>query len=312
MRPFFRCAVAEGAVLGVALTACLLTLPAYAEEAAATLPAAASADLADPRAGDAAYEQAKRLLDSIDDILEETAAQRADSKKLPSEDDFLVPPVFTETKEDREDKVRALLDSALGVVTDVPIVDLQKAIEERRRHVREIEEQIGTLRQRQLTAPRDALMPGVLNDTVDSLQKEIDDLGKRIEDNKLGIQATKGEIQTALSMNASWGQRAGIRQKGVVRYIGWAVPEAVYIDYDILKSAPPHFNWSGIGDILCNHTGVLDWRYATERGFPARAAAYDEFKVELDGRDFHALLEESPRFRAFCMDALAALLDQHL
>ncbi len=46
------------------------------------------------------------------------------------------------------------------------------------------------------------------------------------------------QIQTALSMNASWGQRAGIRIDGAVRYIGWAVPEAVYIDYDILRAAP--------------------------------------------------------------------------
>ena len=70
-----------------------------------------------------------------------------------------------------------------------------------------------------------------------------------------------------LGIAGSRSAQTHIRQKGVVRYMGWAVPEAVYIDYDVLRSAPPHFNWSGIGDILCNHTGVLDWRYATERGF---------------------------------------------
>jgi len=74
------------------------------------------------------------------------------------------------------------------------------------------------------------------------------------------------QVQTALSMNASWGQRSGVRIDGVVRYIGWAVPEAVYIDYDVIRAAPRHLNYSGIGDIMCNHTGVLDWKYATAVG----------------------------------------------
>ena len=84
------------------------------------------------------------------------------------------------------------------------------------------------------------------------------------------------QMQTALSMNASWGQRTGVRIDGVVRYIGWAVPEAVYIDYDVIRSAPPQLNYSGIGDILCLHTGVLDWRYATEVGKCEAKWPYDE------------------------------------
>src|SRR5579862_4341749 len=74
------------------------------------------------------------------------------------------------------------------------------------------------------------------------------------------------QVLTALSMDAPWGHRAGIRFDSDVRYIGWAVPEAVYIDYDVIKAAPRQLNYSGIGDILCCHTGVLDWRYASARG----------------------------------------------
>jgi glycerol dehydrogenase-like iron-containing ADH family enzyme len=84
------------------------------------------------------------------------------------------------------------------------------------------------------------------------------------------------QIQTALSMNASWGQRCGVRIDGVVRYIGWAVPEAVYIDYDVIRAAPRQLNYSGIGDILCNYTGVLDWRYATAVGKCEPKWPYDE------------------------------------
>jgi glycerol dehydrogenase-like iron-containing ADH family enzyme len=67
-----------------------------------------------------------------------------------------------------------------------------------------------------------------------------------------------------------------VRIDGVVRYIGWAVPQAVYIDYDVIRSAPPHLNYSGVGDILCNHTGVLDWKYATAVGKCEPKWPYDE------------------------------------
>jgi glycerol dehydrogenase-like iron-containing ADH family enzyme len=74
------------------------------------------------------------------------------------------------------------------------------------------------------------------------------------------------QAPTALSVNAVYSHRSGVRADGQVLYRGWAVPECVFIDYDVLRAAPRHLNWSGIGDILCFHTGVLDWRYATDRG----------------------------------------------
>ena len=85
----------------------------------------------DPRAGDKSYEQAKRLMQAIDAILSDAAKQRTASQKLPSKDDFILTPLWTETKEDREQRIRELLDAALGIVTDVPVVDVQKRIEQR-------------------------------------------------------------------------------------------------------------------------------------------------------------------------------------
>ncbi|MEZ5910480.1 MAG: hypothetical protein R3D31_16900 [Hyphomicrobiaceae bacterium] len=162
-------------------------------------PAAAPASPADPREGDPAYEQARKLMRAIDAILQDTARQRADARKLPSKDDFLVTPIWTETKEDRERKIQELLDAALGIVTDLPIVDVQKRIEARRKAIREIDDLIAKLREKRLTAPKDALLPGILTDTVESLDKEIADAEKRIVFNKDEIKKAKGEIQTALT-----------------------------------------------------------------------------------------------------------------
>jgi hypothetical protein len=153
----------------------------------------------DAREGDAAFEQAKRLMAAIDAVLQDAAKERGAAKQLPSKNQFIVTPLWTETREDRERRVRDLLDAALGIVTDVPIVEVQRRIEERRRQIRDIEDRIVRLKEKQLSAPKDALLPGVLSDTVDSLGREIDDNGKRIAANRAEIEAAKAEIAAALT-----------------------------------------------------------------------------------------------------------------
>ena len=66
-------------------------------------------------------------------------------------------------------------------------------------------------------------------------------------------------------MDAVFGHRSGIRRRGNVNYIGWAIPECVFIDYEIIQSAPLIFNYSGIGDVLCFYSGVLDWQFANKK-----------------------------------------------
>lgn len=153
----------------------------------------------DPRAGDKTYEQAQRLMQAIDAILNDAARNRGEAADLPSKNDFLVPPMFTETREDRENYVRSLLDAALGIVTDVPIVDIQNEIAQHRKDIKELDDQIATLQEKKLSAPNDALLPGVLTDTVDSLQTKIEDLQQRIQDNRDAIENAKERVRKALA-----------------------------------------------------------------------------------------------------------------
>jgi len=74
------------------------------------------------------------------------------------------------------------------------------------------------------------------------------------------------QFPTSLSVDAMYGQRAGVRENGVVRYVGWAVPETVYFDYAILEAAPASINRAGIGDVFCFFTGAWDWEYAYRTG----------------------------------------------
>jgi hypothetical protein len=153
----------------------------------------------DPRAGDKTYEQAKRLMQAIDRVLRDTADNRDQARKLPSRDDFLVPPIWSETKEDREVAIRELLDAALGIVTDVPVVEYQKNIEQRRKAIAELEDNIAKLKERKLDAPESSLLPGVLADTVESLDANIKDAEKRIAANREEIARTKEEVRQALA-----------------------------------------------------------------------------------------------------------------
>ena len=153
----------------------------------------------DPREGEQAYEQARQLMLAIDAVLQDTAQQRAEAQKLPGRDEFILTPLWTETREDREKRIRNLLDSALGIVTDVPIVDMQKKVEGLRRNIRDIEGQIASLKEKQITAPKDGMLPGVLTDTVDSLNGNIADAQKRIAQNQDEIAKTKTEIVAALA-----------------------------------------------------------------------------------------------------------------
>lgn len=153
----------------------------------------------DPREGEPAYEQARRLMTAIDGLLADVAAQRSEARKLPGKDEFLVTPLWTETREDREIRIRQLLDAALGIVTDVPVVDVQKRIETHRRNIRDLEAEIVAFKERQITAPKDGMLPGVLTDTVDSLAAKITDHKARIAENEAAIATAKGEIQGALA-----------------------------------------------------------------------------------------------------------------
>ncbi|HUO45297.1 MAG TPA: iron-containing alcohol dehydrogenase [Acidimicrobiia bacterium] len=86
-------------------------------------------------------------------------------------------------------------------------------------------------------------------------------------------------VPTAMTVNAPFGHRAGLRQHGKVRYMGWAIPEAVYVDYDVIASAPPALNRAGVGDILCYHTAHFDWKLAHDLGKVEARWPYDPAMV---------------------------------
>ncbi len=189
-------------LMALALAAFMAVSPALAQKpgADAAKPAATqdTGPVQEPRAGEKAYEQSRRLLQAIDSILTKAAQERSQAKDLPSRERFVIPPLWTETREDREKTIRALLDSALEIVSDAPVVQMQEKIAARRRNIADLRDRIARLRERRLQAPESGFLPGVLSETQGSIDSAIASLQDKIRANEDDIKGIKREIGVAL------------------------------------------------------------------------------------------------------------------
>lgn len=88
------------------------------------------------------------------------------------------------------------------------------------------------------------------------------------------------QVPTSMTVNAAFGHRAGLRYGGKVRYLGYVVPQAVYVDFDVIQAAPPQLNRSGVCEIFCYHTAHADWRLAHQRGKTEAKWPYDQRLVD--------------------------------
>lgn len=119
------------------------------------------------------------------------------------------------------------------------------------------------------------------------------------------------QVPTAMTVNAPFGHRAGLRRDGVVRYLGWAVPEAVYVDFDVIAGAPPGLNRAGVGDILCYHTAHADWRLARDLGREEPQWPYDDRLVEAARERLDAVLAHLDDIREVNETGIRTLMDAH-
>jgi glycerol dehydrogenase-like iron-containing ADH family enzyme len=81
------------------------------------------------------------------------------------------------------------------------------------------------------------------------------------------------QMPTITSVDAGFTDAIGVRDDGRVRYVGRVVPELVALDLPLIRSAPAVLNRAGIGDVLSCHTGLHDWRLASDAGI---GHAWDE------------------------------------
>ncbi len=119
------------------------------------------------------------------------------------------------------------------------------------------------------------------------------------------------QVPTAMTVNAPFGHRAGLRTGGRVRYMGWVVPEAVYVDLDVIGAAPAALNRSGIADILCYHTAHGDWRLARDLGRCEARWPYDEQLVVAARQRLDSVLAHVDDIRDVNEEGIRALMLAH-
>ena len=117
------------------------------------------------------------------------------------------------------------------------------------------------------------------------------------------------QFPTSLSVDAPFGHRAAVRENGIVKYVGWAVPETVYIDLGIIESAPRALNIGGVGDVFCFITGVMDWRYAEARGKCEPRWPYDESLAAISLAKAEAALAELDEIKALSPRGIRIMVD---
>jgi glycerol dehydrogenase-like iron-containing ADH family enzyme len=119
------------------------------------------------------------------------------------------------------------------------------------------------------------------------------------------------QAPTAMTTNAPFGHRAALRHEGSMEALGWAVPEAVYVDFDVIRSAPPLLNRSGVADVLCYHTAHADWRLARDLGKEERRWPYDEELVAEASASLDMVVADLDEIRAVSDAGIRTLMAAH-
>ena len=117
------------------------------------------------------------------------------------------------------------------------------------------------------------------------------------------------QVPTSMSVNAPFAQRAAVRDQGVLKYVGWAVPETVYVDYDVIRSAPLKLNRSSVGDIACYYTAHWDWAMAEREGRCEPQWPYDEYWVTEARKVLDSVFAEAAEIRDVTDKGIRVLMD---
>ncbi|MBW4438733.1 MAG: iron-containing alcohol dehydrogenase [Pleurocapsa minor GSE-CHR-MK-17-07R] len=71
-------------------------------------------------------------------------------------------------------------------------------------------------------------------------------------------------VPTVLSQDGYFTSLVAARNGGTTHYIETGPVSKVIMNWDVIRTAPPHVRGAGIIELLCIVTGLLDWRYAAE------------------------------------------------
>ncbi|MCA9884057.1 MAG: iron-containing alcohol dehydrogenase [Anaerolineae bacterium] len=116
-------------------------------------------------------------------------------------------------------------------------------------------------------------------------------------------------IPTALSVDGFFTSMVAVRKDGSVAYESTGPAEKVYVDFDVVSSAPEHIRGTGIVEILSMTTGLLDWKYAADRRKNAPHERYQLWAAQVAASIAQQAYKIADAVGRGSPDALRKLLD---
>ena len=88
-------------------------------------------------------------------------------------------------------------------------------------------------------------------------------------------------MPTALTVDGFFTPIVAMRGGGSVSYVETGPAERIYIDWDVIRTAPQHYRGAAIVELLTIVTGLLDWKYAAERNKNKPEMRYVEWAAKI-------------------------------
>ncbi len=117
------------------------------------------------------------------------------------------------------------------------------------------------------------------------------------------------QIPTIISVDAAFTAPYGYREGSRVRYAGNLRPIEVVCDPTVIRRSPPELNRAGVGDLLSCHTGMFDWKVATDAGLGD--IPWNEEAAALGRRVLAEMSEMAPQIAEVTPDAVRWLATTH-
>jgi glycerol-1-phosphate dehydrogenase [NAD(P)+] len=116
-------------------------------------------------------------------------------------------------------------------------------------------------------------------------------------------------IPTALSVDGFFTALVAVRRDDTVYYETTGPAEKVIIDMDVVSNAPQHIRGTGIVEILSMTTGLLDWKYAAEKGMNTQRERFQPWAARIAASIAQQAYKIAERVGEGQPDALQSLLD---
>lgn len=116
------------------------------------------------------------------------------------------------------------------------------------------------------------------------------------------------QVPSLPSVNASFTHMVAVRDATGVHYSGDAIPETVFVDFDLMREAPAYLLRGGIGDVFTCHTARWDWEYGVSKGHDP---AWDDHAAAESLRIVAELYDLAPELRERTDLGIQQLMELH-